>query len=235
MTETANLHLPLLSAAQAQKHVTMNEALSRIDAVVQMRLVSITETTPPTPVTDGMCYGVPTGAVNAWAGQAGAIAIAVNNGWDFIAPKQGFTAFVMDVGQPAIHDGTDWRLGAVSLLPSGAGMRILATETDEVLTAGASQTTAAIIPERAIVFGVTGRVLTAIAGPTSWRLGVEGDDLRYGSGLSTAQNAWISGPATPLVYWTDTHLKITSEGTDFSSGTLRLAIHYALLDTPNAV
>ena len=35
MTDTANLLLPLLQAAQAQKHVTVNEALLRLDALVQ--------------------------------------------------------------------------------------------------------------------------------------------------------------------------------------------------------
>ena len=32
MSSTANLALPLVAAAQAQKHVTVNEAFERIDA-----------------------------------------------------------------------------------------------------------------------------------------------------------------------------------------------------------
>ncbi len=35
MTDTTRLGLPLLAPAQAQKHVTVNEALGRLDAVVR--------------------------------------------------------------------------------------------------------------------------------------------------------------------------------------------------------
>ena len=41
MVKTANLELPLVQAAQAQKHVTVNEALALLDAAAQLRLASI--------------------------------------------------------------------------------------------------------------------------------------------------------------------------------------------------
>jgi len=47
MAETSQFNLPLLSASQAQKSVTVNEALSILDAVAQLRIVSSTTTTPP--------------------------------------------------------------------------------------------------------------------------------------------------------------------------------------------
>ena len=34
MSDSLNLNLPYVEAAQAQKHVTVNEALSRLDALV---------------------------------------------------------------------------------------------------------------------------------------------------------------------------------------------------------
>ena len=46
MADTTNLTLPLLAASQAQKHVTVNEALSRLDGMVQLRLLSISTATP---------------------------------------------------------------------------------------------------------------------------------------------------------------------------------------------
>ena len=36
MSNTTNLVLPLIEAAQAQKHITHNEALTTLDAVVQL-------------------------------------------------------------------------------------------------------------------------------------------------------------------------------------------------------
>ena len=36
MAETANLDLPLLAAGQAGKHITVNEALTRIDQLVML-------------------------------------------------------------------------------------------------------------------------------------------------------------------------------------------------------
>ena len=36
MSDTANLNLPCLEPAQAQKHVTLNEALTALDALVQL-------------------------------------------------------------------------------------------------------------------------------------------------------------------------------------------------------
>ena len=47
MSDTSQLNLPLLSPSQAQKTVTVNEAFSRLDGLVQMVLASRGATTPP--------------------------------------------------------------------------------------------------------------------------------------------------------------------------------------------
>ena len=61
MTETPTLKLPLLQPSQAQKHVTVNEALVLLDGVAQLSLASTTVIDPPA-VVEGACYGVPSGA-----------------------------------------------------------------------------------------------------------------------------------------------------------------------------
>ncbi len=53
MTDTPHLALPLLAAAQAQKHVTHNEALAMIDALVHLA-VKERFTGPPEPTRDAM-------------------------------------------------------------------------------------------------------------------------------------------------------------------------------------
>ena len=47
MTNTPRLALPAIEAAQAQKHVTHNEALTLLDALTQLAVESRTLTTLP--------------------------------------------------------------------------------------------------------------------------------------------------------------------------------------------
>jgi hypothetical protein len=235
MVDTPELTLPLLAPSQAQKHVTVNEALVRLDAMAQLRLQSVSVTTPPA-ATDGLAYGVPVGAVNAWAGQEGTIAISSGGGWVFVPARRGWRAVILDEGSLAIFDGQLWRIGAQTLTPGGASIGIISTEFDVTITAGASVTTPVMFPARSIVYGVTGRVISDITGAaTTWDIGVAGDLQRYGSGLGTSLNSWVSGPGTPTAYWSPTALEITAQGGNFAGGVIRLISHYAELSLPDVV
>ncbi len=44
--DTTHLQLPYLAAAQAQKHITHNEALRLLDAMVQLAVLDRTRTAP---------------------------------------------------------------------------------------------------------------------------------------------------------------------------------------------
>ena len=103
-----------------------------------------------------------------------------------------------------------------------------------MLAAGASNDTSFVIPDRAIVFGVTGRVIEAVTGATSWSLGVAADSGRYGTGIGVGAGSTVIGPSGPVTYWADTPLRLTAAGSDFTGGTLRLAIHYMMLTGPAA-
>ncbi|GAB5446702.1 DUF2793 domain-containing protein [Gymnodinialimonas sp.] len=235
MTDTPELALPLLAPAQAQKHVTVNEALVRLDGLAQLRLQSVTETTPPAAL-DGFAYGVPSGAVNAWAGQEGSVAIASGGGWVFVPAQRGWRAVVLDAGSLAIFNGSAWRIGAQTLTQGGASVGLTSAEFDVTLAAGSSVTTPVLFPARAIAYGITGRVVSAITGTaTTWDIGVAGDLQRYGAGLGTSLNSWVSGPGAPQVYWSPTALEITAQGGDFAGGTIRLIAHYATLSLPDPV
>ncbi|MEO1312334.1 MAG: DUF2793 domain-containing protein, partial [Pseudomonadota bacterium] len=93
MNETYHLSLPLVAAAQAQKHVTVNEALARLDTLAQLRVVSAAVTSPPAGPIDGESYIVPAGAGGDWSGQAPKIAVFANGAWEFITPKAGWRAW----------------------------------------------------------------------------------------------------------------------------------------------
>ena len=66
---TPNLGLPFILHGQAQKEVTHNEALIRLDALVHGSVRSRTLTTPPGSPANGERWIVPSGATGAWAGQ----------------------------------------------------------------------------------------------------------------------------------------------------------------------
>lgn len=236
MADTMNLTLPLLAPSQAQKHVTVNEALQRLDGVVQLRLRSRAMTTPPSTVQEGDCFGVPSGAVNDWGGHDGEIAQYAAGGWVFFTPQRGWRAFVEDTGSCDLHDGSGWRVGGLSVTPGGGALQTASMEADVVIGAGATVSTGLIFPARSIVLGVTGRVSEAITGTLAdWRAGDAGSDARFGNGLGLAQNSWLGGPTDPFVAWSDTEVILTGNGGDFAAGRVTLVAHFLSLGIPDPV
>ncbi|HHL20339.1 MAG TPA: DUF2793 domain-containing protein [Aliiroseovarius sp.] len=109
MSDTsAKLQLPFIQASQAQKHVTHNEALLKLDAVVQLSVASKDQIAPPGAPVSGESYIVPLGATGAWAGQAGMLAVWQDTAWTFHAPNEGWTAWVADLDRLWSFDGTNW-------------------------------------------------------------------------------------------------------------------------------
>jgi hypothetical protein len=238
MAKTAQLDLPLVMPAQAQKHVTVNEALARLDAAAQLRVISSVVAAPPASAADGASWLVPVGASEDWSGKGGQIAVRCNGGWTYLAPRAGWRAWDESRGGHQMFDGSGWVPDAAVVSPHGAGTLWRVLEFEHGVTAGASNSTAVAIPAQAQVIGVTGRVVGALtgAGLTSWRIGVAGSDNRYGSGLGIGLNSYLVGlSGSPVTYYTDTPLLITAEGGSFGSGAIRLALHLVQLEPPRAV
>ena len=108
MDSSPNLDLPYLIAAQAQKHVTHNEALRVLDAVVQLRVLDKDLATPPGSPADGDRYIVAASPTGAWTGHAGSIAAWQDGAWAFHAPREGWLAWVADEDRLYAHSGTAW-------------------------------------------------------------------------------------------------------------------------------
>lgn len=233
--ETARLQMSLLMPAQAQKHVTVNEALMRLDGLVNLVLESVSVANPPVTVLDGQCWGVPQNAGAEWSGQAGAIAIGANGGWVFLTPRAGMRAFIRDRGAEAVHDGDDWAIGALTLGASGAGLIAGMAEGDVVIDPGASVVSQVVVPGGAMVIGATARVTEAITGSlVSWRLGTLDGTNRFGQGLGKEQDSWARGMlGAPMTYWQAAPLILTAEGGDFASGRVRVAVHWLELRLPS--
>ena len=218
--------MPLLDAAQAQKHVTLNEALVRADALASGVAEDWGLTAPPGAPGDGMAWIVGAGATGAWVGQDDAVALFLNGGWDFVAPWPGMTLWVAAASARVTWTGAAWLDGAVAVSAAGAATVQRVVEIDHTLAAGGSSTTVAVIPDKAVVLGVTGRVTTAITGATGWSLGVAGDTGRYGTAYGAALGAFAHGvTGQPQAYYGGTALEITAEGGAFTGGAVRLAVH----------
>ena len=236
MSNSPRLGLPYLDAAQAQKHVTMNEGLARLDMVAAGRVETMVLSSPPALPVEGEAHIIPAGASDAWAGQDRKVAVYINGGWDFIAPWAGWELWVAGSSGFATFDGASWHLFSQPTAASGALTALRQVEVDHVIPAGATSETPALIPDKAIVLGVTARVVSEIAGAAAWSFGVIGSPDRYGSGVGVSLNASVTGvTASPLAYYGGSSLLLTAEGGSFTGGTVRIAVHYFELAPPRAV
>lgn len=94
MSDTsAVLSLPYIQPAQAQKHVTHNAAVQRLDRIVQLSVLARDQATPPASPDIGARYIVAGSGSGDWAGQGGAIAVFDTGNWHFEAPGAGWLAY----------------------------------------------------------------------------------------------------------------------------------------------
>ena len=103
-----HLLLPYLVAAQAQKHVTHNEALRLLDAMVQLSVLNLNLTAPPVSPTDGDRHIVAAAATGLWAGWDLNIATWVDGAWLRLVPRVGWLAHVAAEGLFRVWTGTVW-------------------------------------------------------------------------------------------------------------------------------
>lgn len=115
MAKTPHLNLPFISAAQAQKHVTHNEALKALDAIIPLSELDRDLSTPPTSPNEGDRYIVVTGASDDWGGQDKKVAAFQDGSWEFYTPNTGWLAWVADEASLVGWDGSSW------VISSGSG------------------------------------------------------------------------------------------------------------------
>jgi len=108
MDSTPNLFLPFILPSQAQKHVTHNEGLRTLDAIVQLSVLDWSLTTPPVSPLDGDRHLVATGAISAWSGHDAKIAAWQDGAWTFYAPQEGWLCWVTSESSLLVWDGAAW-------------------------------------------------------------------------------------------------------------------------------
>ena len=119
--ESAKLRIPYIAAAQAQKHVTHNEAMTLLDTLVQLSVKDKDLATPPGSPAEGDCYIVAASATGAWIGWDKRIARFIDGEWRSYLPGAGsgagWLAYVIDEAALYAFNGTDWVLAGLQLGP----------------------------------------------------------------------------------------------------------------------
>ena len=240
---TPRLSLPIVAAGQAQKHITVNEALGKLDGLVQLAVQSRTVAAQPAAPADGSIHILPTGATgSSWLDMAaGLLARHADGVWEALTPQAGWLAWIVDEGLALIHDGANWTplSSTFKALTAARSPFLAATRFEiveqEVTLSGASVATTVMIPARAIVLGVSTRTSVAITGATSYSCGVSGDAAKFGASLGVAKNASNVGVVGPTAYYADTPVVITAAGGAFTGGKVRVSMHVMRFDAPASV
>lgn len=198
MSDTSpRLDLPLIQAAQAQKHVTHNEALRRLDAIAQLSVVAFDATVAPSLAEEGDIHALGAGASGAWSGHGGDLALYTDGYWLFITPRSGWIATLDGSNEMKIFDGTDWVEISQGVLnnPSAVGINATADTTNRL----------------------------AVSSPSTL-LSHEGSDHRLTINKATApdtasllfQDNWSGRAELGLAGDDDFHLKVSADGTSWN-------------------
>lgn len=215
MDTTPNLTLPYIAAAQAQKHVTHNEAIRALDVLVQLSIVDQHLTEAPSSPVDGARYIVALGATGTWANHDLDVAAWQDGAWAFYQPQIGWRAWVEDENLEVAWNGSTW-VPTSNEGGSGNGGGTNVNPTDLVgVNATADTTNRLSVKSEAILFSH--------------------DDITPGSGdvrhvlnkSTTAKNASIlfqTGYSGRAEFGTtgddDFHIKVSTDGSTWTDAML---------------
>ena len=241
MNESTLLALPYILPSQAQKHVTHNEALRILDAIIHLSALDRGLTSPPVNPQNGDRYIVGQPATDLWAGHENEIAAYQDDAWIFYPPRAGWLAWVQDENQFYTFNGSNWIAAGsnspsesivLNTSPNGAQTRFEISEEELSLTGDFVESTI-LIPDRAIVFGVSTRTTQSITGASSYDCGTADEINRFGALLGTALGSSNSGVIGPTAFYADTKLRITANDSSFTAGSVRITIHYMICSVSN--
>ena len=107
MATTNHLGITLVDQSQSQKEVTVNQAFTRVDAMLNTGAKSRVTNTPPGSPASGDLYIVGSSPTGAWATHALSLAY-FDQTWKFIAPGTGMTLYVNDESKIYSYSGSAW-------------------------------------------------------------------------------------------------------------------------------
>lgn len=197
-----HLGLPYLLPAQAQKHVTHNEALRLLDVLVQLAVEDRNRTAPPADPAPGQRHLVAAGATGAWSGHDGEIAVWEDGAWSFITPRPGWRVHVLAEARLIQRLASGWDDGSASPLAAASlGINATADTTNRLAVsspavlfthAGAGHQVkvnkAAASDTASLLFqtGWSGRAEMGTAGSDDFAIKVSADGSSWATALSIA-------------------------------------------------
>ena len=139
MTSSNNLGIPFVVQSQAQKEVTINDAISILEAMQNRGVADKDLATPPPSPANGDAYIIAASPTGAWSGKAKYIAY-YNASWKFISPNEGLMVWVNDEDKIYVYNGASWNaygdLNSLAMLGVNAmpdATNRLSVNTDAVL------------------------------------------------------------------------------------------------------
>lgn len=134
MPDTARHRLPLLAVSQAQKEITHNEALIRIDAL--LHAVAQAELANPPVLTDsdiGKAWLVGASPGGDWAGKPGQLAVWIGGGWRFCPPVEGMHMRLQSSGTDRAYSAGIWV--TTPAIPDPANGTVIDVEARQAIAA----------------------------------------------------------------------------------------------------
>ncbi|WP_428425898.1 DUF2793 domain-containing protein [Pararhizobium sp.] len=210
---TVNLELPYILPSQAQKHVTHNEALQRLDALTQLTITA-SLSTPPSDPQEGTCFHVTASPAAAWVGKSGKLAFRQDGDWVFITPKNGWRGWFAAEDRLKVHNGTDWTDFDAIGTPAFLGINTTADSTNRLAVAAATTllthngnghqikvNKAAATDTASLLFqtGWSGRAEIGLTGSNEFAVKVSADGTTWKSALSITGQGQVRMPQRPLV------------------------------------
>ncbi|WP_056038708.1 DUF2793 domain-containing protein [Loktanella sp. 3ANDIMAR09] len=215
-TYTPRLDLPFIEGAQAQKHVTHNAALERLDLIVQGAVAGFDATDPPATLVEGTCWHLGDAPTGDWAGHDGDIACVAGGGWLFITPAVGWRLWDRAAGVLRVNTGTGWEaVGGAPDLDNLPGLGVnTASDTTNRLAVAADATLlthaggghqlkvnkATTTDTASLLFqsGWSGRAEMGLAGSDDFAIKVSADGSTFTEALRIdAATGAVTLPATP--------------------------------------
>ena len=105
---TPKLSLPYLLPSQAQKHVTVNETLAVVDALLMGAINSASLSAPPPELSAGDAFLIASEPAGDWQTQSGKLAVWADDAWMFYQPKPGWRLWNIEEERLIVFDGSEW-------------------------------------------------------------------------------------------------------------------------------
>lgn len=109
MDKSALLSLPYIMPSQAQKHVTHNEAIRKLDILIHLAVQSRTQNAPNDNEAEGTRFLVPQDAEGLWQGETHKLAAFVDGAWYFFEPQEGWRCYIIDEAKSVIFIDGEWQ------------------------------------------------------------------------------------------------------------------------------